>query len=227
MNKRFVRALERGGMASQIRVDRWGIWRGRDRRTRKIGEVSGTDIDLLRLDGSLCPLAAQGVPTLIWSGPRSDTGAARPSAESLKASDPPVGGPLIELVIKRASDPELRALIRDTAIKYRQDVALAENCGRTPGMNWTSLALGGRIQGGPYRVRETMSDESRRARRRLAAISLALSAEDCDCLDRLLLSGQSRAAMARRFGIRPSLMEPRAVSLLRQLADLYARGVGA
>ena len=223
MNKRFVRALERGGMAAQIRVDRWGIWRGRDRRTRKIGEVSGTEIDLLRLGGSLCPLAAQDVPTLVWSGPRSDTGALRASAESLEAIDTPVGGPLIELVIKRVSNLELRALIRDTAIKYRQDVALVERCGWTPGMNWTALALGGRIQGGTYRVRETISDETRRARRRLDAISRALPAEERDCLDRLLLSGQSRAVMARRFGIRPSLMEPRAVSLLRQLVDLYAR----
>lgn len=225
MSGRLIRALQSGGMAVQVRDDLWGVWRGRDRRTRKIGELSAPEIDLLRLRGSLAPVAETEPQILIWIGPMTAGENPKPGTTALQSIHPPKDGPLIELIISNRKHDGLRELIRSTAMSYRQDVEAAAGGHQISGMNWTDLALGGRIQGGPARGSRLPNRAAVEARARLRAVERELSIDEVDCLDRLVLARHSRRKLAHRCAIRPSLMESHALAVMRKLAEIYARKI--
>ena len=66
MKPRLIRALQRGGVTSEIGPERWGVWRNRDRRGRIIGVLTGAEIDVLRTRESLKPLGDGQPPIFIW-----------------------------------------------------------------------------------------------------------------------------------------------------------------
>ena len=68
MNTRLLRALQRGGVAAQTQSDLWGVWRGKDRRGRKIGALNGCDVEILRVRGQLKALGDHDPPLLVWCG---------------------------------------------------------------------------------------------------------------------------------------------------------------
>lgn len=101
MKQRLIRALQRGGVVAQIEPDRWGVWRGRDRRGRVIGVLTGAEIDVLRVRESLKPLGDGAPPIFVWSGSVLETPFAAPRADRLETAHGTAARPLIELLIAR------------------------------------------------------------------------------------------------------------------------------
>lgn len=227
MKARLVRALQSGGMAVQIGVDRWGVWRRRDRRGRMIGVISGADIDVLRIRSALQQWGDGQPSILLWNKSVHDPPPAAPSASCLATRQPVTSGPLIELILSRCHDRDLRRLIRKTAQMYRADIECAAQTGGTHGMNWDGLALGGRVDGGRGDREPGPAPQAMRAQAALNAIRAHISGERIELLDRLILSLDSRAQLAKRIGGRPSLMEPRALAAIRALHEVYKTKIRA
>lgn len=221
MKQRLIRALQRGGVVAQIEPDRWGVWRGRDRRGRVIGTLSGAEIDVLRVRESLKPLGDGTPPIFVWSTSVLETPLATPSADRLETEPRIVAGPLIELMISRAHDTDLRELIRDTARRYRADAERAAGAGTVRGMNWDGLALGGKVDGG-VGYAELGTRRGRRSGDKVQqTLRKCLDGETLELLDRLILSGDTRVQLVKRFGGRPALMERRAMAAVRDLHQTY------
>lgn len=221
MSERLIRVLQKGGMAAQIGADRWGIWRRRDRRTRQIGVMSGAEIDVLRIRGWIQPLG-DGTPPILVCGPTIlETPRATPSAERLSQDRRVQNEPLIERMLERCSDRALRQLICETVQQYRADVTCASRLGAVSGMNWDGLALGGRIDGGRGRKSPDGSFAASRAQSRLAIIHSELGSERIRFLDRLILGEETQSGLARRFGVRSSLVEGQALAAIRALQQVY------
>lgn len=227
MKNRLLRALQRGGMAAQIGADRWGVWRGRDRRGRMIGVMSGAEIDVLRMREALQPWGGGQPPILLWNDSVLAPPPEAPSAKRLTAAEPAPTAPLIELILSRCHDRELRQLIRETTQHYRADIECAAQVGAARGMNWDGLALGGRVDGGRSDRELGPAPQVIRAQAALKTIHAQLNGDCIELLDRLILSQDSRAQLVRRLGGRPSLMEPRALAAIRALHEVYKTKVRA
>lgn len=221
MKQRLIRALQRGGVVAEIEPDRWGVWRGRDRRGRIIGVLTGAEIDVLRVRESLKPLGDGTPPIFVWSEFVLETPPAAPSAQRLEAEQRGVAGPMIELMISRAHDTQMRELIRDTARRYRADAEREWGAGSVRGMNWDGLALGGKVDGGLGYALEGGRAGGAIDQTAQQSLRKHLGAETLAFLDRLILSGDTRAQLVRRFGGRPSLIERRAMAAIRALHDTY------
>lgn len=227
MNAHLMRVLQRGGMASQIGQDRWGVWRGRDRRARRVGVMTSTEIDLLRLRGMLQSWGDDTPPILVCGASVLAAPSATPSAKRLIQARSSRRAPLIELMVTHCRDRALRNLICETGQRYRADLACAAHAGAAGGMNWDGLALGGRIDGGKGPQTFSVSYLAVRAQSCLRIVQAELGDETVYLLDRLILGEETRAGLARRLGIRPSLVEGRAIAAMRALHEVYALKVKA
>lgn len=225
MNRRLLRALERGGVAAPIASDRWGVWRGRDRRTRMIGVLSGAEIDVLRVRDVLHPLGDTNPPLFICTRKCSEPGRVNPDSTALRAVLPDPSGPFVELVIARCSQPALRSLTRSTVQDYRRDVECAMRSPGISGMNWSALSLGGKVDGGRWSQNRRPSRLSTDARKVVDKLHRHLEPDDVDLLHRLTILEQTRSELSKRICLRPSLMEQRAFAGLRRLEEAYRRWV--
>ena len=214
-------------MASQIDENRWGVWRGRDRRARRIGVMTSAEIDLLRLRGMLQTWGENTPPILVCGPSVLEASSTAPSASRLTQAQSSLRAPLIELIVRHCRDCALRQLICETAQRYRADVACAARAGAPGGMNWDGMALGGRIDGGKGRPASRASYLAVRAQSCLRILQAELGDATIYLLDRLILGEETRASLARRFGIQPSLMEGRAIAAIRALHEVYAFKVQA
>ncbi len=227
MNRRLLRALQRGGLAAEIEPDRWGIWRGRDRRGRMIGVATGGEVDVLRMRNSLQCFGNEVPTLLVWTGPVNTDEDVRPDAKILEAGPASTRGPLIAVLIARCHDRALRRLVRETVLRYRTDVECESRRAEIGGMNWQGLALGGKIDGGKVQgVKEGVSGAIRRATAALEKICETLGGAEVSFLDRLIIYEQSRSALAHHYAARPALIERRALSSIRALNDVYQFEVG-
>lgn len=207
MTERLLQALQRG------------VWRGRDRRRRQIGVLPGRDIELLRLRGLLAPLGDAEPPSLIWTGPIESNAAPIDGAKILRASAVEHSRSLIEQVVSNCADISTRSAFRALVQTYRDDHESAERKERSPGMNWVGLALGGRIQGGAAFNQDALPAHVIDARSRLERVARCLSQDDLRFLNALILENASKSKIASRFRIRSSLLERRAIAILRQLRE--------
>lgn len=221
MSERLIRALQNGGMAAQIGADRWGIWRSRDRRTRQIGVMTGAEIDILRIRDWVQPLGDEAPPVLVCGPSLLETQHATPSAKRLIQGRQVRNEPLIERMLERCPDRALRQLICETVRQYRTDVICASRLGTIAGMNWDGLALGGRIDGGHVRKSPDGSFAASGAQSRLTSIHSELGSERIRFLDRLIIGEETQSGLARRFGIRSSLVEGQALAAIRALQQVY------
>lgn len=223
MSQRLIRALQRGGLAAEIRPDTWGVWRSRDRRSRMIGTMSGAEIDILRLQNKLKPLGKAVAPSLIWSG-----AIAAPTGLPGRAPAPTLPQEIstnayLQSILLRAPSATYRERVRRACQALIQDVALAEQGGQHLTMNWGAFGGGDRT---PHRAGEQSFDvvlKSRSAARRIAALAESLGDEDLKFLRKLVLQGLTRAKLARQFAMRPALVEGRALKVLRGLIAAYDR----
>ena len=159
MSARLIRALQSGGMASKLERDLWGIWRGRDRRRRMIGTMTGADVDVLRARECLSQVGGDDPAILIWSGQVEVPCAPTPSARALKTAAPRQSDPMLLRLLADCHDPKLRGLYRQLATAYRKDTELAEHDDPDAGLYWKRLNL---TRGGAHVV--VTSPSSRMAR---------------------------------------------------------------
>lgn len=126
MNQRLVRALQRGGVAAEIRGDMWGIWRDPDRRRRMIGIMPGGEIDLLKLSENLKFENDPCRVVLSWN---------QNSDKTIPLNSPAaISFPLLNRLILSSQSPALRQAFARAVSAYRRDVArtmISENveCG--------------------------------------------------------------------------------------------------
>ncbi len=220
MSARLIRALQSGGMASKLERDLWGIWRGRDRRRRMIGTLTGADVDVLRARECLSQVGEEDPTILIWTGQAEEPCALTPSARALKTA-PRGSDPMLLRLLADCHDPKLRGLYRQLAAAYRKDTELAEQRERSPGMNWGTISLGTRVGGGRVSREALPSPDAAKARSRLAKLRHHLTAQEVDFLDALIVREETRASLAKRYGMPPPSVASRARYLLRSLRDLY------
>lgn len=116
---------------------------------------------------------------------------------------------------------EWRELIRDTARRYRADAKRGVGAGTVRGMNWDGLALGGKVDGGVGYAEHGTRRGGRSGDMVQQALREFLDGETLELLDRLVLSGETRAQLVKRFGGRPSLMKRRAMAAIRDLHQVY------
>ena len=221
MNPRLIRALQRGGVTAEIGVERWGVWRSRDRRGRVIGVLTGAEIDVLRARESLKPLGDGQPPIFIWPASLLEPHDVSPSAGHLQIAKNTASGPLIELILTRMQDTRLRALVRETVRRYRADAERASGIGVAHGMNWDGLALGGKIDGGRGHLDQDGSGRMWAAQTVQSTLLKHLGGETIQLLDRLILSEDSRAQMIKRLGGKPPLLEGTALAAIRALHEVY------
>lgn len=224
MSERLLRALQGGGITSPIERDLWGVWRGRDRRRRMIGTLTGAEIDVLRLQSRLAPMGDETLPILVWSGALAPSGDIGPGdARVLRSAPIYATGPALEQLIAQCRDPAQRVGYRTLVERYRADHEATSAAGQMPGMNWQGLALGGRVQGGRVSAGHQGIHHVAEARARLARIRRDLSDEELTMIDALILREETKAALAKRLQVRHALVERRAIAALRALERVYGK----
>ena len=220
MNRRLMRALQRGGVAAQNRDDTWSVWRSRDRRGRIIGRLSGADVEVLRLRSDLKPLGAEANRLLIWAGCNVETNGSVATAPDLAMLSSPHARSLLEALIANCASPALRSSIRKACQNFKADLEAVDRSGHSKTMNCDAFAQArsAKVQrhNPVYR-----SPQAHGAKVRLAALHVAFGDEDLSFLMRLVVRETSRAAIAKHFGLRPVLAEQRGMAVLRRLVTAY------
>lgn len=115
MNQRLVRALQRGGVAAEVRRDMWGVWRDHDRRRRMIGTLPGREIDVLILSENLKSEDDPYQVVLSWD-------------QNSDKTIPPdsfttISRPLLNHLVLKSQSPTLRQAFLRAVKAYRRDDA--------------------------------------------------------------------------------------------------------
>ena len=221
---RLVRALAQGGCTAQTSAGDWAVWRNRDRRGRAIGLLSAEAIERLEIAGRLKPLGTFEDGRLAWSGPRPELKTGPCSPEALLRDDRSRFRPrtLAQRLLERCREPRRRQRLRGVMRDYGEDVERALTRAGAGGMNWQAIRAGTAIQGG----RNRPGGMPRRAYvydavRRLEQIEKALGPRKIRLLDRIIIDGDSRTAIADWLVLKPKPCERYCLDVLGQLADAY------
>lgn len=222
MTQRLLRALQRGGCTIDLGDDRWGVWRGQDRRGRVIGTLAGADIEVLRLRKEIAPLAGQDQFVFVWTGPQAKRETVTINADVLRdearAPSPQI---LLERILRNVPCPNMRRWLSQAAVDYREDVELASLSGASPGMNWRSLQTGTRIEGGKRSSEFARTHNSSDAQLRVKALASLFDQDELSFLNQMVICEAKRASFTKRLGLRPKLVEQQGLALLRRLAEAY------
>lgn len=220
MNRRLIRALQRGGVAARTQTDVWSIWRSSDRRGRIIGSLSGADVEVLRLRNDLKPLGDEVNQVLTWAGQQVELNERERYAPHIALAAPSHARSLLEMLIANCASSSLRERIRKACQCLMADLEAFEGAGNPVTMNWQSLAQGRLAKGQSLRS-EFRTSKSASAQHRLTTVHAALGDDDLRFLLKLVVREASRSAIAKAFGLRPALAEQRGFSVLRALVDAY------
>ncbi len=221
MNQRLRRALQRGGVAAQVRPEAWGVWRGQDRRGRMIGTLSGAEIDIMRLRGELKPIGDAQSEVLVWSGPPVTAPSMQTDAPALDKAPNTASLPLLETLWLGHHVPGDRARIRSACQSYLADLEwVAAGPGHST-MNWEAFNAGDRVKSANPRDPLQRMHEQNQARSRLSLVRSNLTTADFEFLQKLLRNDATRGTFARTYQQRPALIDQRALSILRTLLEAY------
>ena len=220
MNRRLIRALQRGGVAAQTQDDTWSVWRSQDRRGRIIGTLNGAQVEVLRLRGDLKPLGAEAHRVLIWAGCQLEANGSVAAAPDLAIPNSAHMRSLLEALITNCASQALRSGIRKACQSFMADLEVSERSGHAKTMNWDALAQvrSAKGQRGDPGYR---SQQARGATARIETLHSALGDDDLNFLMRLVVREASRASIAKYFGLRPELAEQRGMAILRRLVTAY------
>jgi len=221
MTKRLTRALQRGGVVAQIRPEAWGVWRGRDRRGRMIGTLSGAEIDILRLRGDLKPIGGTESKVLIWAGPPPAPTESAPVSPDLSEGEKTARRSLLESLLLGHRVASERARIRSACQSYFEDLELVLSAGPHTTMNWAAFDSGDRIKSARLLDPLQRTRQQQRAKARLATVQSELNTDDFEFLQKLLRNDMTRGAFARTYRQRPALIDRRALHILRVLLETY------
>ena len=223
MTQRLRRALQRGGVAAQIRPEAWGVWRGQDRRGRMIGTLSGAEVDIMRLRGELKPSGDDHPQVLTWSGaPEEVKPPSNIQAPDLSIEDKAPRTPLLEALLLGHHNRDERERIRSSCQNYLQDLELVAAGPQHTTMNWEAFSAGDRVKGGGGYDPLQRARYQKRAKARIADIREHLSEADFTFMEKLLRNDTTRAGFARTYQQRPALIDRRALLILRVLMNAYA-----
>lgn len=221
MNRRLLRALQRGGVAAETGVDTWGVWRSRDRRGRIIGSFTGAEVEILRLRNSLKPLGGDDVTVLIWR----ETETTEPNIEAVApdfgVSSKITPRSLLEALISDCVSKDLRTRIRKACQNFSADLECANRAGNAVTMNWDALGANHHVKGALGFDPMHKSSSAAAATSRLKAVEAALTHEDMRFLFKMVLSEATRSSMAKLFALRPALAERKGFAILRTLTGVY------
>ena len=224
MSARLLRALQGGGVAAPQSADTWGIWRRPDRRSRMIGTLPGAEIDDLRCRGQLKRLGGSVSETLVWHGPVHPVRINATGPEILEQIDLTSSRSALEHLILNSPGPQRREAVRQIAMAYRQDHALALEPAAHVTMNWQRLQSGESARTGYRHDLMMRGAQTVRARQARARIDAVLSLEDRAFLSQLIVNEASKIELARRFSMRAGLIDAHAIAVLRRVADVYGIG---
>ncbi len=221
MKPRLIRALQRGGVASQVRTEAWGVWRTQDRRGRVIGHLNGTDIDILRFQNNLKPVGTESQVVLVWSGERELR--SRPTdletSTILEAPSPNLS--VLEALFRKTPSPDIRARLRRGCEAFRNDLESASAVAGYLTMNWDRLGAEARTHRPVCLQNPNISHESRAARTRLNQLAHQFTDLDLSILELTVMREVTRLQLAKAHGLRPVLAERRAQAILHDVSAFY------
>lgn len=226
MTARLMRALQKGGVTAKLRSDQWGVWRQRDRRGRVIGCLSDREVERLQLRECLKPLGGV-TDALIWSGaePSSELDPIASQQFDLRQVEASISGPYIEAIILKQSVPAFREALRQAVLKFRRDMQAISVSSASVTMNWERLHAQDK-QARAYKERGFVKSRAQRtAASHLFAIEKALAPSEFNFLTHLVCADASKAWLAKHHALRVSLVEPRALSILRRLISAQANSL--
>ncbi len=218
MTARLVRALYKGGVTAPVSPDAWGVWRSQDRRGRVIGRLVDRDIERLQLRGHLKSVG-EGDAALIWSGPPIDETGDVDGASHIAQRDPiaRAASTYVEQLILKQSAPAFREALRRAVQAFRQDMQAAPVSSAALTMNWERLHMREKSTRSLQDRSFVRSPAQHRARANLGALERAMTRSDFNFLTHLLCADASKAWLARHHNLRVSLVESKALKVLRIL----------
>ena len=220
MNRRLIRALQRGGVAARTQEDTWSVWRSQDRRGRIIGTLSGADVEVLRLRSALKPFGAEAHGVLIWAGCPTETTGKAAVAPDLAIPSSPHARSLLEALIANCASQALRSGIRKACQSFLADLEAIDRSGNSKTMNWDALAQSRSIKS-QRKDPGYRPPQARGAKARIEALRSTLGDDDFGFLMKLVAREASRASIAKYFGLRPVLAEQRGMAILGRLVTAY------
>jgi len=221
MKPRLIRALQRGGVAAEIRTDTWGVWRTRDRRGRVIGHLSGSDIDILRFQNRLKPVGAEDQTVLVWGGEREIPSRPVEMGASALVNAPLIDASVLEALFRKTPSPEMRERLRRACEAFRNDLESVSAAAGHLTMNWDRLGAEARTHRPPNMQGPIIRRESRSAQNRLNQLAHQLTEIELSILELTVLREVTRTQLARAHGLRPVLAERRAQAILLSLSEFY------
>ncbi len=228
MNSKLIRALQRGGCVVEVQPSCWDVWRGQDRRGRSIGQLSDTEIQVLKVDGHLARLGRAEDGRLVWSGGVAPSNNAVSSPAALVGIANDKRGQIrsqLQRLLEDARSAEERRKLAQAALDFAEDVERAETSGAAKGMNWGMIATGGRIQGGVRADYRGRIGYASRSAQRLKLLQDRLASGEYTLLRRLIVERVTRNALARWLNEAPLDAQRRARRALRHLAEIYAEEI--
>lgn len=225
ITRRLMRVFERGGAAFLNRNGSFDVRRSTDARSGVIGVLDAADLTGLKRQGYLKRFGEIEPPRYIWSGRRwtAET-LSKASVDGFLRHDAALPTSLAEQVLASLADPDERERLNRSARYFCDDFRWVDQGVRISGMNWSALALGGRIEGG-LAGEDSRADPLYKvaAERRLKHIEKQLSRRGYRQLTMLLVDKTLPKRFAANYGMRSHEAPVRTVDLLRRLSWVYEK----
>ncbi|MEM1037402.1 MAG: hypothetical protein AAGI14_11640 [Pseudomonadota bacterium] len=223
---RLIRALQNGGAVYDDGGGRFVVRRGQDARGRIIGQLASGIVDALVAKGQLKPFGAFDLPRYIWSGPALEKADLIPASIKgfIETHSKAENRSLLGHVLHTLSDRAEASRLQRAADWFYQDHIWEAEGGSVAGMNWQTLALGGRVD------RSVTADDIGRdgfhrlkAKERLSGVRGRFSERAYNELYALIMSEHRRGHFAATFAFTPAEADRRAVDLVRRLSWFYEK----
>ncbi len=192
MKPRTLKVLRRGGVTAALPSGDWGVWRSRDRRRRRMGTLSASEVDLLRAYNCLTSANDDDREVLRWHQSQLDLPIPfknLPAQQTCADSAPAF---LDTLILAHKSARERRAFAQ-AVCRFRCDAAK------------------------PSAPRQWNED----ACHRLARLVSDLSGFECRFLYDLVIALAPKTHFVTVYGLRPAAVRTIALNGLRSLVQLY------
>lgn len=223
---RLIRALERGGAAFVSADGSIAVRRSADARATIIGRMEAEAFAALRDGEHLKRLGDAEPARFVWCGAKlSSTRPVHPSAQGFMETRAERRKTMLGHVLLTLRDESEAGDLRRVVKWFREDVMWADRAGPVAGMNWSDLALGGRVD----RSRGAASSDDPlyrvAAKRRLKQVRASLGARGFEQVYELVVEPVSRQRFQRNYDYTRKDAEARAVGLLRRLSWLYEKAM--
>lgn len=197
MSDRLIRALQRGGCLVAC-ASGWEVLRGRDRRARRIGTLSGAAVESLKAQGHVAVVSEGEGDHLVWIGaaPDMSRSARAPGPEASSCSCRTARRSALDIVMASLGSDRETALVRAALDRLEGDLERAAS-GQRITQSW-DLSLN--VDGIPPRRDGGRMDSAVRATRRVEAVRAALGERNIALVWEVAFQRRSLAAIAADRG---------------------------